>query len=119
MSDWTGGYVADVGYTFGYYHELNPRRAQMVFLISGLRAPVGSGVHCELGFGQGLSTNIHAAASSSTWYANDFNPAQAGFAQEVAAARAAVAFKGTASHPLAQVQQAPKQKTRNECPWCG
>jgi hypothetical protein len=40
-------------------------------------------------------------------------------AQEVAAARAAVAFKGTASHPLAQVQQAPKQKTRNECPWCG
>ncbi len=89
MSDWTGGYVADVGYTFGYYHELNPRRAQMVFLISGLRAPVGSGVHCELGFGQGLSTNIHAAASSSTWYANDFNPAQAGFAQEVAAASGA------------------------------
>jgi len=23
MSDWTAGYVADVGYTFGYYTELN------------------------------------------------------------------------------------------------
>jgi len=24
MTDWTYGYVADIGYTFGYYTELNP-----------------------------------------------------------------------------------------------
>ena len=89
MSDWTAGYVAVIGYTYGYYQELNPLRARMAFLVSGLRPPAEGGVHCELGFGQGMSTNIHAAASNSTWYANDFNPAQASFAQEVAAASGA------------------------------
>ena len=89
MASWTDGYVADIGYTYGYYHELNPLRASLIFLVSGLRPPAEAGVHCELGFGQGMSANIHAAASSSTWYANDFNPAQASFAQEVAAASGA------------------------------
>ena len=28
MSDWTAGYVADIGYTFGYYTELNPPSCQ-------------------------------------------------------------------------------------------
>jgi len=42
------------------------------------------GTACELGFGQGLSTNIHAAASINTWYGTDFNPSQASFAQELA-----------------------------------
>jgi hypothetical protein len=27
MAEWTGGYVADIGYTYGYYGELNPLRA--------------------------------------------------------------------------------------------
>lgn len=27
MNDWTAGYVADIGYTFGYYDEMNPLRA--------------------------------------------------------------------------------------------
>ena len=92
MSDWTSGYVAEIGYTFGYFQELNPLRARMAFLHSGLVPPCEGGAHCELGFGQGMSTNIHAAASSSTWYANDFNPAQASFAQEIAA------FSGANAH---------------------
>ena len=83
MTDWTAGYVADIGYTFGYYLELNPLRANLAFLNAGL-APPESGIHCELGFGQGMSANIHAAASASTWYATDFNPAQASFAQSLA-----------------------------------
>lgn len=90
MSDWTAGYVADIGYTFGYYSELNPLRARLAFLNAGL-VPPDSGAHCELGFGQGVSVNIHAAASGSTWYANDFNPAQAGFARSLAAASGAAA----------------------------
>jgi SAM-dependent methyltransferase len=83
MSDWTSGYVADIGYTFGYYRELNPLRVKLAFLNSGL-VPPDQGTHCELGFGQGLSANIHAAASGSVWHATDFNPAQAGFAQLLA-----------------------------------
>ena len=83
MTDWTSGYVSDIGYTFGYYQELNPLRARLAFLNAGL-VPPENGSHCELGYGQGMSANIHAAASGSTWYGSDFNPAQAVFAQSVA-----------------------------------
>lgn len=85
MSDWTAGYVADIGYTFGYYPELNPQRMKLAFLNAGLVAPE-VGTACELGFGQGMSTNIHAAASITQWHGTDFNPSQAGFAHELAAA---------------------------------
>jgi len=88
MSDWTGGYVADIGYTFGYYTELNPLRVNLAFLNARLVVPtVGSA--CELGFGQGVSANIHAAASVATWHGTDFNPSQASFAQELATASGA------------------------------
>ncbi len=88
MSDWTSGYVADIGYTFGYYTELNPLRIRLAFLNQGLAFPE-IGTACELGFGQGLSTNIHAAASTIQWSGTDFNPAQAAFAQELATASGA------------------------------
>lgn len=90
MSDWTAGYVADIGYTFGYYQELNPLRVKLAFLNAGLVVPE-FGTACELGFGQGLSANIHAAASVSQWHGTDFNPSQASFAQELAAASGASA----------------------------
>lgn len=88
MSDWSAGYVADIGYTFGYYAELNPMRIRLAFLNAGLVFPE-VGHACELGYGQGLSTNIHAAASVTEWHGTDFNPAQAGFAQELAGAGSA------------------------------
>jgi SAM-dependent methyltransferase len=84
MTDWTAGYVADIGYTYGYYQELNPARAKLALLNAGLKAPTTQAA-CELGFGQGLSINLHAAASDVQWFGTDFNPAQAGFAQELAA----------------------------------
>ncbi|KFB67150.1 class I SAM-dependent methyltransferase [Candidatus Accumulibacter vicinus] len=83
MTDWTAGYVADIGYTYGYYTELNPLRLRLPFLNAGVICP-NVGTACELGFGQGLSVGIHAAASLTKWYGTDFNPAQAGFAQEIA-----------------------------------
>ncbi|TFH75451.1 methyltransferase [Gammaproteobacteria bacterium LSUCC0112] len=83
MSDWTAGYVADIGYTFGYYTELNPTRLKLAFLNQGLAFPE-VGAACELGFGQGMSTNLQAAASVSKWYGTDFNPSQAACAQEFA-----------------------------------
>jgi SAM-dependent methyltransferase len=84
MTDWTAGYVADIGYTFGYYQELNPLRLRLAFLNAGLSCPE-FGTACELGFGQGVSTNIHAAATVTEWAGTDFNPSQAAFAQELAA----------------------------------
>lgn len=88
MTNWTAGYVADIGYTYGYYPELNPQRVRLAFLNQGLVFPE-MGAACELGFGQGLSANIHAAASVTQWHGTDFNPSQAGFAQELAAASGA------------------------------
>jgi SAM-dependent methyltransferase len=85
MTDWTSGYVADIGYTYGYYQELNPQRVQLAFLNAGLVAPE-FGTACELGFGQGLSANMHAAASVCSWHGTDFNPSQASFAQELVSA---------------------------------
>ena len=88
MSDWTAGYVADIGYTFGYYPELNPQRVQLALLNTGL-APPEFVTACELGFGQGISANVHAAASDIRWFGTDFNPAQAGLARALAAASGA------------------------------
>ena len=83
METWTGGYVADVNYIYGYYPELNPMRAQLALCSAGIIVPKIE-VACELGFGQGLSINLHAAASDVNWYGTDFNPAQAAFAQQLA-----------------------------------
>ena len=84
-NDWTSGYVTDIGYIHGYYSELNPLSLKLAFLNAGIKPPV-IGHACELGFGQGLSTNVHAAASMVSWHGNDFNPAQTGYARELAGA---------------------------------
>lgn len=83
MTDWSAGYVTDIGYTFGYYAELNPQRLALPLLAAGIVPPKVESA-CELGFGQGMSVNIHAAASTASWWGTDFNPSQAGFAQELA-----------------------------------
>jgi len=83
MSNWHAGYTAETAYTYGYYTELNPLRTQLLLLNWGIQ-PAKVGTACELGFGQGMSVNIHAAASGTRWYGNDFNPAQTAFAQELA-----------------------------------
>ena len=82
--------MADIGYTYGYYPELNPLNTQLTFLYGGVAPPKIENA-CELGFGQGVSVNVHAAASTVRWWGTDFNPAQAGFAQELAAASGAAA----------------------------
>ena len=83
MTDWTDGYVAEIGYTYGYYPELNPMRVKLAMLKAGLAFP-DNATACELGFGQGLSANMHAAGSGVQWFGTDFNSSQAGFAQDVA-----------------------------------
>lgn len=88
MNDWTGGYVADIGYTYGYYSELNPLRIKQLFTHAGLKFPKIN-TACELGFGQGLSINAHAAASQIEWYGTDFNPSQVVFAKELGEASGA------------------------------
>ena len=85
MNNWHAGYTAETAYTYGYYTELNPLRTQLLLLNSGIQPPK-VGVACELGFGQGMTVNVHAAASGARWHGTDFNPAQTAFAQEMAEA---------------------------------
>lgn len=84
MSDWTAGYVSELGYTYGYYEELNTNRVDFCLTSNGYTAPKIKRA-LELGFGQGVSINIHAASGSASWVGTDFNPAQANFASYLAA----------------------------------
>lgn len=83
MSDWTAGYVSELGYTYGYYEELNTKRVELCLLNKGLAPPKITRA-LELVFGQGISVNIHAAAGDVEWTGTDFNPSQANFAASVA-----------------------------------
>lgn len=82
MANWSEGYISDIDYTYGYYAELSTNSIKIPFLMAGLEAPKFT-TACELGFGQGMSINAHAAASKVEWYGTDFNPSQASFAQEL------------------------------------
>jgi hypothetical protein len=88
MSSWTSGYVADIEYTHGFYRELTPGLIRLSLILKGV-APFASGPvsYLELGFGQGLAINIHAASVPGDFWGTDFNPNQA--AHAVASARAA------------------------------
>jgi len=83
MHDWSEGYMTELAYTYGYYPELNPLRARLALLEAGI-VPPDVQTACELGFGQGMSINIHAVAAGAAWHGTDFNPAQVGFARELA-----------------------------------
>jgi len=80
---WNEGYFTDFNYTYGYYRELNPLFQRFCMLLKGVWSePLSTeAAHCELGFGQGLSFNIHAATNPGKFYGNDFNPSQALHAQ--------------------------------------
>lgn len=79
----TDGYNIDVDYSYGYYRELSPLKFRFNCLIRGIKPPTIS-TACELGYGNGISLNIHSAASNIQWYGTDFNSSQANFANELA-----------------------------------
>ena len=75
--DWADGYVADITYSHGYFHELAPPYLRWHLLVNGLALPSDGGAYtyCELGYGQGVSANLHAAANPrGEFWGTDFNP---------------------------------------------
>ncbi|MDA0762638.1 MAG: methyltransferase, partial [Proteobacteria bacterium] len=60
MLRYKDGYVLDITYTKGYFEALNPLKAKLVFLQQDQTFPEIKNA-CELGFGQGVSVNFHAA----------------------------------------------------------
>lgn len=91
QNSWNEGYITDIAYVFGYYRELNPIYLDFCLAFNGFQKPICNNknnifTYCELGFGQGISLNIHAAANAEhfSFFGNDFNPAQTAFANQLA-----------------------------------
>lgn len=92
MSSWTSGYVAEIGYTYGFYGELTPAVLAFAALARDRQAPDVQErlAYCELGCGQGFTTNLLAAANPRIdFHATDFNPSH------IVGARALAAAAGT------------------------
>lgn len=88
MSNWSSGYVTEVDYTHGFYKALTPNLLSLFALLRGTQAPGGDlepRNYCELGCGQGYTTNVLAAANPHIqFYATDFNPNHIAGAQDLA-----------------------------------
>jgi SAM-dependent methyltransferase len=86
-TSWTSGYVTELEYTYGYYRELSPSLLRLACISAGVTLPSTKHLrYLELGFGQGLSINIHAAAVDGEFWGTDFNPTQVTLARALAEA---------------------------------
>lgn len=75
MTQWTQGYYAASAYTTNYFREQAPAMIRFCLLLDGYDSPATlEDAHCELGFGQGLTLAINAAATGGEWFGNDFMP---------------------------------------------
>ena len=86
--DWTRGYVADIGYTVGFYREMVP--SHMAFAALSIGRSPGRAMRpkriLELGFGQGFGLSLLAAANPDvTFEGNDFNPEHVAHARRLIA----------------------------------
>jgi hypothetical protein len=89
-TDWAAGYVTELDYTHGYYRELCPGMLRLACLSAGVVPPASKPLrYLELGYGQGLSINIHAAAVAGEFWGTDFNPRHAAQARTLAEASGA------------------------------
>jgi SAM-dependent methyltransferase len=84
---WSAGYPTEIEYTYGYYRELCPAFLRLACLSAGIATAKADPLkYLELGFGQGVSINIHAAGNDGDFWGTDFNPSQAAHARELAEA---------------------------------
>ncbi|MFG6562220.1 class I SAM-dependent methyltransferase [Sulfitobacter sp. 1A15299] len=83
---WNSGYVSEVDYTFSHFPFLSPNSLKLAALLEGGKHTVPEApTYLELGFGQGLSLNMHAASNPGAFWGADFSPTQTATAQEYAA----------------------------------
>ncbi|WP_321959179.1 class I SAM-dependent methyltransferase [Burkholderia cenocepacia] len=85
--EWSEGYFSRAPYVHGYNRLINPQMLRMICVFAGVEYPSGKGAnYLELGFGQGLSINIHASANEGSYWGVDFNAIHASGAKRMAAA---------------------------------
>jgi SAM-dependent methyltransferase len=87
MDDEFEGYVTATPYTHVYYPESAPSRLQLITYNRSVPFPSSRPLrYLELGYGNGVSLNIHAAASPGEYWGADINPAHVVSANALAAA---------------------------------
>ena len=86
--DWTHGYVADISYDYSFFAELAPINIVFNLLDGGFFPPsLEEFTYCELGCGQGFTTNILAATNpQGEFWGVDFNPTHIAAAKRLAEA---------------------------------
>lgn len=81
------GYVTATPYTHAYYPESSPANLQLAAFNRSVAFPSSRPLrYLELGYGNGISLNIHAAASPGSYWGADINVAHAATANSLAAA---------------------------------
>lgn len=74
---WNEGYHTSVEYTSGYYRDLSPAIIDFALLNKRLTRPSSGPVkYLELGFGHGMSLNVHAAGNAGEFWGTDFSAPQ-------------------------------------------
>ena len=80
-------YITDLEYIYAYFSELNPASLRLICLSQGIAAPsiAEPFKYLELGYGQGVSLAIHAAATTmGEFWGTDFNESHAVHAEALA-----------------------------------
>lgn len=86
MSEWSGGYNVDLGYTYGFYREIAPEWLDFCALVQGVAPPRGQWRYLELGCGQGVGLTLLAALNPTHEFVGvDFNPLHIAHARNLAA----------------------------------
>ena len=84
------GYGVTTGYTYGYYRRLSPSWLRLMATIHSVPFPEGEPFrYFELGYGQGVSLNVHAATNPGEYWGTDYNPEHVEFARQMAQASGA------------------------------
>lgn len=78
MQNHNGGYVVDLPYENFFFKDLTPNYLRMLLLLKGIDLPHREDGepfrYLELGYGQGISLNVHAASNAGEFWGTDFNP---------------------------------------------
>jgi SAM-dependent methyltransferase len=86
--DWNDGYVTDIPYITGAFQVMSPHHLAVACILAGVEPvlPDAPFTYFELGCGDGLTSNILAAANPhASFYAADFMPGHIARAQALAA----------------------------------
>jgi SAM-dependent methyltransferase len=78
------GYTLEIDYTYGYSSILSPAHLRLLAIQQGVPFPTRRPLrYLELGCGNGVSLNIHAAASPGEYWGVDVNPSHIAFAKKL------------------------------------